>query len=73
MEGFCGDGTTRRTSRGGPGMAGWVAQGKLKSKEDIVEGLETFLETLMKPFNGENFGKLVPKSAETQVQMGACL
>ncbi len=42
-------------------MAGWMAQGKLKSKEDIVEGLETFPETLMKLFNGENFGKLVLK------------
>ena len=40
---------------------GWMAQGKLKSKEDIVEGLETFPETLMKLFNGENFGKLVLK------------
>lgn len=45
----------------GQEMAGWMAQGKLKSKEDIVEGLETFPETLMKLFNGENFGKLVLK------------
>jgi NADPH-dependent curcumin reductase CurA len=42
-------------------MAGWMAKGQLKSKEDIVEGLETFPETLMKLFNGENFGKLVLK------------
>lgn len=40
-------------------MAGWIAEGKLKSKEDIVEGLETFPETLAKLFSGENFGKLV--------------
>ena len=37
------------------------AKGQLKSKEDIVEGLETFPETLMKLFSGENFGKLVLK------------
>ena len=42
-------------------MAGWMANGQLKSKEDVVEGLETFPETLMKLFNGENFGKLVLK------------
>lgn len=42
-------------------MAGWIAEGKLKSKEDIVEGLETFPETLAKLFSGENFGKLVLK------------
>ncbi|TLX55546.1 NADP-dependent oxidoreductase [Stutzerimonas nosocomialis] len=42
-------------------MAGWLASGELKSKEDIVEGLETFPETLMKLFTGGNFGKLVLK------------
>ncbi|MGL4316137.1 MAG: NADP-dependent oxidoreductase [Pseudomonas sp.] len=42
-------------------MGGWMAAGKLKSKEDIVEGLETFPETLGKLFSGENFGKLVLK------------
>jgi NADPH-dependent curcumin reductase len=31
----------------------------MKSKEDIVVGIETFPETLLKLFNGENFGKLV--------------
>ncbi|MCV2883950.1 NADP-dependent oxidoreductase [Aestuariibacter sp. AA17] len=42
-------------------MAGWIAQGKLKAKEHVVEGLETFPETLMMLFEGENFGKLVLK------------
>ncbi|WP_315809360.1 NADP-dependent oxidoreductase [Pseudomonas sp. C9-3] len=42
-------------------MATWISEGKLKSKEDIVEGLETFPETLAKLFSGENFGKLVLK------------
>jgi len=31
----------------------------MKSKEDVVVGLETFPDTLLKLFNGENFGKLV--------------
>ena len=42
-------------------MAGWLASGQLKSREDIVEGLETFPDTLMKLFTGENVGKLILK------------
>ncbi|MFS0827956.1 NADP-dependent oxidoreductase [Pseudomonas phoenicis] len=42
-------------------MAGWLDSGEVKSKEDVVEGLETFPETLLKLFSGENFGKLVLK------------
>jgi NADPH-dependent curcumin reductase CurA len=45
-------------------MGGWMAQGKLKSREDIVDGLETFPDTLLKLFRGENFGKLVLKVAD---------
>ncbi|MGB0132323.1 NADP-dependent oxidoreductase [Dokdonella sp.] len=45
-------------------MAGWMQQGKLKTREDIVDGLETFPETLLKLFKGENTGKLVLKVAE---------
>ena len=44
-------------------MAAWLAQGKLKSKEHIVEGIETFPETLLMLFSGENFGKLMIKAA----------
>jgi NADPH-dependent curcumin reductase len=44
-------------------IAAWIAAGKLKSREDIVEGLKTFPETLLKLFSGENFGKLVLKVA----------
>ncbi len=45
-------------------MAGWMQQGKLKTREDIVQGIETFPETLLKLFKGENTGKLVLKVAE---------
>ena len=40
-------------------MAGWLAEGKLKSREDIVKGFDTFPDTLLKLFRGENLGKLV--------------
>jgi NADPH-dependent curcumin reductase CurA len=45
-------------------MAGWLAEGKLKAREDVVEGLETFPETLLKLFEGENFGKLLIKVSD---------
>jgi NADPH-dependent curcumin reductase CurA len=44
-------------------MGGWMAEGKLKSREDVVEGIDTFPETLLKLFKGENTGKLVLKVA----------
>ena len=41
-------------------MAGWIAAGKLKAKEDVVPGgIAAFHETLLKLFKGENTGKLV--------------
>jgi NADPH-dependent curcumin reductase CurA len=45
-------------------MAGWLLGGKLKSREDIVDGLQTFPDTLLKLFKGENFGKLLLKVAD---------
>jgi len=52
-----------RYAEAGREMAGWIAAGKLKTREDIVTGLETFPEALLKLFKGENFGKLVLKVA----------
>jgi NADPH-dependent curcumin reductase CurA len=52
-----------RYAEAGREMAGWIAAGKLKTREDIVSGLETFPDTLLKLFAGENFGKLVLKVA----------
>ena len=40
-------------------MAQWMAAGKLKSREDIVRGLEQFPAALLKLFTGDNHGKLV--------------
>ena len=45
-------------------MAGYLKDGRMKSKEDVVLGLQTFPETLLKLFNGENFGKLVLEVAK---------
>jgi NADPH-dependent curcumin reductase CurA len=40
-------------------MAQWMAAGKLRSREDIVRGIEQFPTALLKLFSGENHGKLV--------------
>jgi hypothetical protein len=50
-----------RYPQAGAEMAEWMAAGKLKSREDIVEGLATFPETLLKLFKSENTGKLMLK------------
>jgi NADPH-dependent curcumin reductase CurA len=52
-----------RYAEAGREMAGWLAAGKLKSRETVVEGLETFPEALLKLFAGDNTGKLVLKIA----------
>jgi NADPH-dependent curcumin reductase CurA len=44
-------------------MAKWMKEGTFKSKEDIVDGLDTFPEALLMLFEGKNFGKLVLKVA----------
>ena len=41
-------------------MAQWMAEGKLKSREDVVPGgIAAFHDTLLRLFRGENTGKLV--------------
>ncbi|HTH79557.1 MAG TPA: NADP-dependent oxidoreductase [Ramlibacter sp.] len=40
-------------------LASYLKDGRIKSREDVVTGLENFPEALLKLFNGENFGKLV--------------
>ncbi|HEX8885697.1 MAG TPA: NADP-dependent oxidoreductase [Noviherbaspirillum sp.] len=47
-------------------MAQWMKDGSFKSREDIVEGLENFPQTLLMLFEGRNFGKLILKVAEEQ-------
>lgn len=45
-------------------MATWMAEGKLKTKEDIYEGIENFYDTFLRLFNGDKMGKLVLKVLE---------
>jgi NADPH-dependent curcumin reductase CurA len=45
-------------------LATWVATGKIKSQETIVDGLENAPTAVNKLFEGENLGKLVVKIAD---------
>jgi hypothetical protein len=48
-----------RYGEAGREMAGWMAAGRLRSREHIIEGLDTFPESLLMLFSGDNTGKLV--------------
>jgi NADPH-dependent curcumin reductase CurA len=45
-------------------IAQWMKEGKFISREDIVDGIETFPEALNRLFSGANFGKLVLRVAD---------
>jgi NADPH-dependent curcumin reductase CurA len=40
-------------------MSQWMAAGKFRTREDIVQGIENFPDALMMLFEGKNFGKLI--------------
>ena len=42
-------------------MAGWIQSGKLKTREDVVDGLDAFPQAFAMLFSGANNGKLVLK------------
>lgn len=64
MEGFVIFDYTERFPEAIAELAGYLKDGRLKSKEDIVDGgVAAFPQTLNKLFAGENFGKLVLRVA----------
>ena len=42
-------------------VSGWLAAGKIRYREDVVEGLENAPEAFLGLFRGANFGKLIVK------------
>jgi NADPH-dependent curcumin reductase CurA len=64
MTGFVVSDYSDRFGEAIPELAGWMQSGLLVSREDVVDGLETFPETLLMLFSGENMGKLVLKVAD---------
>ena len=59
MEGFVVFDFAARYAEAAMAIARWHKEGKLKAKEDVVEGLDQFPDALGRLFRGENFGKLV--------------
>jgi NADPH-dependent curcumin reductase len=64
MEGFVVIDYMSRAPEAVSEMAGWIAEGKLIAREDVVESFDSFPEALQKLFRGENVGKLVLKVGE---------
>ncbi|PWR21176.1 NADP-dependent oxidoreductase [Zavarzinia aquatilis] len=64
MQGFVVFDYAARYAEAARDIAVWIAEGKVKAKEDVAVGLENFPATLLKLFKGENFGKLVLKLAD---------
>jgi NADPH-dependent curcumin reductase CurA len=55
---------TKNFTQAAKQMAIWMQEGKLKSKEDIYEGIENFHETYNRLFSGDKKGKLILKVIE---------
>jgi len=53
-----------RYAEGAKILGGWMAEGKIKAREDIYEGIENFPETFKRLFSGDKLGKLVLKVIE---------
>jgi len=45
-------------------MGQWIMEGKLKTEEDVYEGIENFYSTYQRLFNGDKRGKLLLKVIE---------
>ena len=45
-------------------MGKWMSEGKLKTREDVYDGIENFPETYQRLFSGDKLGKLVLKVVE---------
>ncbi len=59
MEGFVVFDYAKRYPEAVAAMVGWIADGRLKSQEQIEDGIENFPAALLKLFEGGNFGKLI--------------
>lgn len=59
MEGFVVFDFARRYAEAAREIGAWLGDGRLRSREHIVDGLEAFPEALLMLYRGENTGKLV--------------
>lgn len=45
----------------GSDMVTWIAEGKIKTREEVVVGIERSPEALLRMWKGDKFGKMVIK------------
>jgi NADPH-dependent curcumin reductase len=64
MEGFVVFDYAKRYAEAAHEIAGWIRSGQLTTREHIVDGLETFPDSLLMLYRGENTGKLMLRVAE---------
>lgn len=67
VEGFIVLDFAHRFSEATAQLSQWIVEGKLKSRETIVEGLEKAPEALNYLFDGNNIGKLIVKIADARI------
>ena len=67
MEGFFANDYFDRQDPALREMAGWIDAGRLKYREDIVEGLENAPAAFLRLFTGANTGKVLVKVADPSV------
>ncbi|MEL6122956.1 MAG: NADP-dependent oxidoreductase [Bacteroidota bacterium] len=65
MEGFVVFHFAKKYGEAALALSQWVAQGKIKTREHIEEGIENFLPTFNRLFSGNKKGKLVLKLSES--------
>ena len=64
MQGFLVFQFANRHEEGRQRIAQWIREGKMKYKEDVVEGIENAPAAFIGMLRGENFGKLLVKVSE---------
>jgi NADPH-dependent curcumin reductase len=67
MEGFIILDYAARFPEAAAELAGWLAEGRLKQKEDVALGLENAPKALARLFSGDNFGKQLLKVADPPI------
>lgn len=64
MEGFLMSDFATDLDIGRDRLRGWLADGRIVQRDEVVEGLDRAPETLMRLFRGDNVGKLLIKVAD---------
>lgn len=67
MEGFTTLDFAHRFDEARADLAGWIREGKLHYRDEVVEGIERAPSHLLRLFSGEHRGKLMVKLAEPEV------